>query len=70
MNKIIEKYAEEYGYQVADIFSSEVCGHVQPDGFHPPDRSTDHRRSDLRRIAGSIDDRKPRAYCIFKYCTL
>lgn len=35
MNKIIEKYAEEYGYQVADIFSSEVCGHVQPDGFHP-----------------------------------
>ena len=35
MNKIIEKYAEEYGYQVADIFSSEVCGHVQPDGLHP-----------------------------------
>lgn len=35
MNQIIEKYAEEYGYQVADIFSSEVCDHVQPDGFHP-----------------------------------
>ena len=35
MNQIIEKYAEEYGYQVADIFSSEVCDHVQPDGLHP-----------------------------------
>ena len=35
MNQIIEKYAEEYDYQVADIFSSEVCDHVQPDGLHP-----------------------------------
>ena len=35
MNQIIEKYAEKYGYQVADIFSSEVCDHVQPDGLHP-----------------------------------
>ena len=35
MNQIIEKYAEEYDYQVADIFSSEVCAHVQPDGLHP-----------------------------------
>ena len=35
MNQIIGKYAEKYGYQVADIFSSEVCGHVQPDGLHP-----------------------------------
>lgn len=35
MNQIIENHAEEYGYQVADIFSSEVCDHVQPDGLHP-----------------------------------
>ena len=35
MNQIIEDHAEEYGYQVADIFSSEVCDHVQPDGLHP-----------------------------------
>ena len=35
MNQIIENHAEEYGYQVADIFNSEVCDHVQPDGLHP-----------------------------------
>lgn len=35
MNRIIEDYAEKYGYQVADIFNSEVCAHVQPDGLHP-----------------------------------
>ncbi len=35
MNQIIEAHAEEYGYQVADIFNSEVCDHVQSDGLHP-----------------------------------
>lgn len=35
MNQIIESYAEEYGYQVADIYNSDICEHVQEDGVHP-----------------------------------
>lgn len=35
MNQVIEDHAEEYGYEVADIFDSEVCNHVQMDGLHP-----------------------------------
>lgn len=35
MNAIIERYGEEYGYQVADVYDSGVCEHVQEDGVHP-----------------------------------
>lgn len=35
MNRVIEDHADEYGYEVADIFDSEVCSHVQTDGLHP-----------------------------------
>ena len=54
-------------------------GYIQLRGLRPcpagrapsgPDRSADHSRSDLWRIAGSADNRKPHVYCIFKYCTL
>lgn len=35
MNRVIEQYGETYGYQTADLFHSDVCRHVQPDGLHP-----------------------------------
>lgn len=35
MNGIIEKRAEEYGYEVVDIFHSNVAAFVQGDGLHP-----------------------------------
>lgn len=35
MNQIIDNHTQEYGYQVADLFRSEVCDHVQSDGLHP-----------------------------------
>lgn len=35
MNDIIESHAGEYGYQVADLFHSDVYAHVQEDGLHP-----------------------------------
>lgn len=35
MNEIIGSYAEEYNYQVADLFHSDVYAHVQEDGLHP-----------------------------------
>ena len=35
MNDIIESHAEEYGYVVADLASSDVSAHVQSDGVHP-----------------------------------
>lgn len=35
MNTIIEGYAGEYGYAVADVFDSELSEHVQDDGLHP-----------------------------------
>lgn len=35
MNVIIEGYAGEYGYTVADVASSGVLEHVQADGLHP-----------------------------------
>ena len=35
MNSIIEKRAEEYGYEVVDLFQSNVAAFVQGDGLHP-----------------------------------
>lgn len=35
MNQIIDHYGEEYGYQVADVYHSDICEHVQEDGVHP-----------------------------------
>ena len=35
MNVIIEGYAGEYDYAVADVFSSGILEHVQADGLHP-----------------------------------
>ena len=35
MNKMIEKRAEEYGYQVVDLFQSDIVAFVQDDGLHP-----------------------------------
>lgn len=35
MNGIIEKRAEEFGYQVVDLFDSNVVAFVQGDGLHP-----------------------------------
>ena len=35
MNDIIDSHAEEYGYVVADLASSDVSAHVQSDGVHP-----------------------------------
>lgn len=35
MNDIIEAHAAEYGYQVVDLFHSDVYDHVQDDGLHP-----------------------------------
>lgn len=35
MNGIIEDYAAQYDYETADLFSSQVCSHVQKDGLHP-----------------------------------
>lgn len=35
MNVIIEGYAGEYDYTVADVFSSGILEHVQADGLHP-----------------------------------
>lgn len=35
MNTIIEKRAAEYGYQVIDLFGSNVAAFVQGDGLHP-----------------------------------
>lgn len=35
MNEIIEKYSEDYGYYVVDVFHSDVYAHVQKDGLHP-----------------------------------
>lgn len=35
MNTIIEGYAGEYDYTVADVFSSDILEHVQADGLHP-----------------------------------
>lgn len=35
MNGIIEKRAEEYGYQVVDLFHSNIAAFVQGDGLHP-----------------------------------
>lgn len=35
MNGIIEKRAEEYGYEVVDLFHSNVAAFVQGDGLHP-----------------------------------
>lgn len=35
MNRIIDCYSEEYGYQVADVYNSGICEHVQEDGVHP-----------------------------------
>ena len=35
MNSIIEKRAEEFNYQVVDLFSSNIVAFVQGDGLHP-----------------------------------
>lgn len=35
MNEIIDRYGDEYGYQVADVYNSDICEHVQTDGVHP-----------------------------------
>lgn len=35
MNEIIDRHGEEYGYQVADVYNSDICEHVQEDGLHP-----------------------------------
>lgn len=35
MNSIIEKRAEEYGYEVVGLFQSNVAAFVQGDGLHP-----------------------------------
>ena len=35
MNQIIERHAQEYRYQIADVFHSDVYEHVQDDGVHP-----------------------------------
>lgn len=35
MNEIIDRYGDEYGYQVADVYNSDICEHVQSDGVHP-----------------------------------
>lgn len=35
MNEIIDRYGDEYGYQVVDVYNSDICEHVQEDGGHP-----------------------------------
>jgi len=35
MNSIIEKRAEEFNYQVVDLFNSNIVAFVQGDGLHP-----------------------------------
>ena len=35
MNGIIDDHAAEYGYAAADLFDSDISGHVQKDGLHP-----------------------------------
>lgn len=35
MNEIMYQYAEKYDYYVADLFESDICGHLQEDGLHP-----------------------------------
>lgn len=35
MNRIIDKRADEYGYQVVDLFHSNIAAFVQGDGLHP-----------------------------------
>lgn len=35
MNEIIEAHADEYQYQVIDLFHSDICEYVQSDGVHP-----------------------------------
>ena len=35
MNGIIDDHAAEYGYAAADLFDSDISGHVQKDGCIP-----------------------------------
>lgn len=35
MNEIIQNHAQEYGYQVVDLFDSGIEEHTQSDGLHP-----------------------------------
>lgn len=32
MDEIIDRYGDEYGYQVADVYNSDICEHVQEGG--------------------------------------
>lgn len=41
MNEIIWKYAEEYGYQVVDLFDSGIEDLTQSDGLHPNQEGQD-----------------------------
>lgn len=45
MNQIMEDHSETYGYQVADVFHSDVYEHVQADGVHP-DQEGQHMIAD------------------------
>ncbi len=35
MNEIMYRYAQEYDYHVIDLFTSDICDHLQDDGLHP-----------------------------------